>query len=109
MQHPFFATVDWAKMLRRQVPVPFKPRIAGADDTANFDKEFTQMPAVLTPISASALTELRSKAEEAGVDGGGGNGGNGKTVEDALQLKGFTFIGDSPLLPPSIDNDHRLQ
>lgn len=35
--HPFFRTVDWERLRRREVAPPWRPRIANALDTSNFD------------------------------------------------------------------------
>ncbi|KAF7688405.1 hypothetical protein HF521_013212 [Silurus meridionalis] len=40
-RHPFFSTIDWNKLFRREVKPPFKPAIGRADDTIYFDTEFT--------------------------------------------------------------------
>ncbi|PWN29472.1 putative Serine/threonine-protein kinase gad8 [Jaminaea rosea] len=41
-RHPFFAKhVDWRKLLAKKVQPPFKPAVASAIDTSNFDPEFT--------------------------------------------------------------------
>lgn len=40
--HPFFKGVDWEKMAARQIDPPFRPRVKEEDDTANFDKAFTE-------------------------------------------------------------------
>ncbi|KAK9367189.1 kinase-like domain-containing protein [Lipomyces kononenkoae] len=39
--HKFFAEIDWKKLLGKRYPPPFKPSVASATDTSNFDKEFT--------------------------------------------------------------------
>ena len=39
--HSFFATVDWDKLLRKEINPPFKPAVSRADDAFYFDKEFT--------------------------------------------------------------------
>lgn len=39
--HKFFAEIDWKKLLGKKYPPPFKPSVASATDTSNFDKEFT--------------------------------------------------------------------
>ncbi|XP_072155318.1 ribosomal protein S6 kinase alpha-2 isoform X1 [Bemisia tabaci] len=39
--HPFFATIDWAKLYRKEIQPPFKPAVSRADDAFYFDSEFT--------------------------------------------------------------------
>ncbi|KAH7246501.1 kinase-like domain-containing protein [Fusarium tricinctum] len=39
--HPFFHAIDWRKLLQRKYEPTFKPSVADALDTANFDPEFT--------------------------------------------------------------------
>ena len=38
MSHPFYATVDWDKMLARQMPTPYKPDVEGPLDLNHFDQ-----------------------------------------------------------------------
>ncbi|TFK55891.1 kinase-like protein [Heliocybe sulcata] len=40
-EHPFFASIDWAALARKQVTPPFKPVVESDESTANFDPEFT--------------------------------------------------------------------
>ncbi|KAI3650631.1 hypothetical protein MP228_004112 [Amoeboaphelidium protococcarum] len=56
-RHPFFYGVDWSKLLQRKCPVPFIPQITSELDVDNFDKEFTQLPPVLTPESQSMMVQ----------------------------------------------------
>lgn len=39
--HPFFATIDWDKLLQKEIQPPFKPAVSRADDAFYFDSEFT--------------------------------------------------------------------
>ncbi|KAI9678255.1 MAG: hypothetical protein M1817_006200 [Caeruleum heppii] len=39
--HRFFNSIDWRKLLQRKYEPNFKPNVADALDTANFDREFT--------------------------------------------------------------------
>jgi serine/threonine protein kinase len=54
MEHPWFASLDWAALEGREVTPPFVPKVRGEGDTSNFDKEFTSEPVVdsLAPVSA---------------------------------------------------------
>ncbi|KAF7331809.1 Non-specific serine/threonine protein kinase [Mycena kentingensis (nom. inval.)] len=42
-EHPFFASIDWAALARKQVTPPFKPIVESDESTANFDDVFTSM------------------------------------------------------------------
>jgi serum/glucocorticoid-regulated kinase 2 len=39
--HKYFSQVDWRKLMARQYAPPFRPNVANAMDTTNFDTEFT--------------------------------------------------------------------
>jgi len=54
--HPFFATVDWAALERREVTAPFLPKVNSETDIGNFDTTFTAEPAVLTPPAPTDLS-----------------------------------------------------
>jgi len=53
IRHPFFAGIDFDKLLNRSYQPPFKPKVDDPTDVRNFDKEFTSLPAILTPESVS--------------------------------------------------------
>ncbi|XP_062393126.1 ribosomal protein S6 kinase alpha-3-like [Sardina pilchardus] len=40
-RHAFFSNIDWNKLIRRELPPPFKPASGRRDDTFYFDKEYT--------------------------------------------------------------------
>ncbi|NXA12274.1 KS6A2 kinase, partial [Sapayoa aenigma] len=40
-RHPFFVTIDWNKLYRKEIKPPFKPAVGRPDDTFHFDPEFT--------------------------------------------------------------------
>ncbi|XP_061483264.1 ribosomal protein S6 kinase alpha-3 isoform X4 [Rhineura floridana] len=40
-RHPFFSTIDWNKLYRREINPPFKPATGRPEDTFYFDPEFT--------------------------------------------------------------------
>lgn len=46
-KHEFFGPLDWAKMYKKEIDPPYKPKVkSGGDDTTNFDKQFTDEPVV---------------------------------------------------------------
>ncbi|XP_063385105.1 RAC serine/threonine-protein kinase [Cydia fagiglandana] len=49
MAHPFFASVNWADLLAKKIPPPFKPQVESDTDTRYFDSEFTGESVELTP------------------------------------------------------------
>ncbi|KAK7061524.1 Non-specific serine/threonine protein kinase [Favolaschia claudopus] len=40
-EHPFFSSIDWDALARKQVTPPFKPVVESDESTANFDEIFT--------------------------------------------------------------------
>uniref|UniRef100_A0A8C3AAT6 Protein kinase C n=1 Tax=Cyclopterus lumpus TaxID=8103 RepID=A0A8C3AAT6_CYCLU len=38
--HPFFNTINWQALERREIEPPFKPKVKSPDDCSNFDREF---------------------------------------------------------------------
>jgi len=69
MSHPFFADIDWGKLLARQIPAPFKP---ATDATQNFDPEFTGMKARLSMGSGGTHTKIEGFTYDEKAGGGVG-------------------------------------
>lgn len=40
-EHPFFKSIDWDALARKEVSPPFKPVVESDESTSNFDPEFT--------------------------------------------------------------------
>ncbi|KAI0268365.1 kinase-like protein [Gloeopeniophorella convolvens] len=55
-EHPFFKTIDWDALARKQVTPPFKPVVESDESTANFDPEFTS--ADLSQVGVAGATNL---------------------------------------------------
>lgn len=56
---PWFASIDWDKLIKKEIKPPFKPKITAVDDTGNFDEEYTREIVGNTPISPSKLADLK--------------------------------------------------
>ena len=41
MAHPFFETIDWEKLIARQITPPYVPKLRGETDIRNIDTDFT--------------------------------------------------------------------
>ncbi|KAI8325885.1 AGC/AKT protein kinase [Martensiomyces pterosporus] len=54
---PFFAEINWDCLVGKQYEPPFKPSVASAVDTSNFDEEFTAEPPQDSYIADSNLSE----------------------------------------------------
>lgn len=52
-QHPYFASIDWEKLERKEVESPFKPEMKheAAQCVCNFEEEFTNMPLNPSPTN----------------------------------------------------------
>ncbi|EEQ29396.1 Serine/threonine-protein kinase [Microsporum canis] len=79
--HHFFANIDWRKLLQRKYEPSFRPNVADARDTANFDIEFTSEVPVDSYEEGSGLSRTMQKPFEgwsynrpvAGLNDGGGS------------------------------------
>ena len=48
-EHPWFARIDWKRVLERKVTPPFKPYMANEMDVGNFAQEFTSQAPIDSP------------------------------------------------------------
>ena len=53
-QHPFFSSIDWEMLERKQTEPPFKPQMKheASHCVCNFEEEFTNMPLNPSPTNA---------------------------------------------------------
>jgi serine/threonine protein kinase len=47
--HSFFGAVDWDEVTQKRLVPPFRPALHDELDTSNFDAEFTEMDAIISP------------------------------------------------------------
>jgi len=61
--HPFFKSINWKKLLKKEITPPFKPQVKDISDTSNFDPEFTEQSVRLSikesPLSSSQQNRFR--------------------------------------------------
>jgi len=50
----FFISIDFEKLLRKELPVPYKPNILAEDDIQNVDTDFLEEPVDNPPMRATA-------------------------------------------------------
>lgn len=63
MEHPYFDSIDFGSLLALKVKVPFKPLVTSSTDLKYFDSEFTDEPAMLTPMNSVLTQEDQDKFE----------------------------------------------
>lgn len=56
-RQPFFATIDWNRLYRKEVEVAYKPQVKDITDTRNFDDNFTAEAVVDSVLSASEAAQ----------------------------------------------------
>merc|ERR1719402_336522 len=56
--HPFFKSVEFELLEQKQIAPPYRPRLDGDRDLANFPPEFTDEPVVLTPDDHQTISKI---------------------------------------------------
>eukprot|EP00095_Tigriopus_kingsejongensis_P005455 maker-scaffold224_size251237-snap-gene-1.54 protein:Tk05455 transcript:maker-scaffold224_size251237-snap-gene-1.54-mRNA-1 annotation:"hypothetical protein DAPPUDRAFT_309380" len=60
-EQPFFRTIDFAKLERKEIVPPFKPKLRHSLDVSYFDEAFTQEVANLTPVDEDFLASVNQQ------------------------------------------------
>jgi len=63
--HPWFADVEWEKLIRKEIEPTFKPKVRSVDDTSQIDPQFTRE----RPIDSVAETSVLSESVQNGFSG----------------------------------------
>ncbi|XP_050435910.1 ribosomal protein S6 kinase beta-2-like isoform X1 [Adelges cooleyi] len=84
--HRFFQKILWKDIINRSCEAPYKPKLAGAEDTTQFDSRFTNQLPVDSPVDDSFMPH----------------------DNDEFKFDGFTYIAPSLLdtLGTSSSRDH---
>jgi RAC serine/threonine-protein kinase len=64
-KHPYFSSIDWEKLYRKEITPPFIPPVKDEEDTSQIDPTFTRQKAAL---SVSDGDELSKTAQERFMD-----------------------------------------
>ncbi|KAJ6664624.1 hypothetical protein lerEdw1_006197 [Lerista edwardsae] len=95
-RHPFFATIDWNKLYRKEIKPPFKPAVGRPEDTFHFDPEFTSR----TPTAVLRLESyLASSADSPGVP---------PSANAHHLFRGFSFVASSLVQEPVQQELHKI-
>ncbi|XP_048210522.1 ribosomal protein S6 kinase alpha-2 [Perognathus longimembris pacificus] len=83
-RHPFFVTIDWNKLYRKEIKPPFKPAVGRPEDTFHFDPEFTAR----TPTESPTPRGVPPSANAHHL------------------FRGFSFVASSLVQDPSPQGEH---
>ncbi|XP_064406888.1 protein kinase C alpha type-like [Halichondria panicea] len=61
---PFFKSMDWERLARRELKPPYKPKIRGKKSVSNFDPEFTKEPCRLSPVDPTVIAAIEPEVFE---------------------------------------------
>lgn len=85
--HPFFQSLDWEKVERREVTAPYIPAVSGETGTENFEDVFTREK----PVDSVAEPTRGGRGLLSGLLG---FGGAASRAQDDTDFEGFSFHGD---------------
>jgi serine/threonine protein kinase len=55
-QHPFFSSIDWEALSRKEITPPYVPPVKGEDDISMIDEMFTSEPVAISPTEGGPMT-----------------------------------------------------
>ncbi|XP_065197912.1 protein kinase C-like 1B [Sycon ciliatum] len=56
--HPFFSAISWERLEKGEIKPPFVPQLKSKADTGNFDTDFTNEAAAISPIDQSIIASI---------------------------------------------------
>lgn len=65
LAHPFLQTLDFEKLLHKQIEPPFKPKLStDLMDVSNFDQQFTSEEAINSVIPTAKLEQIKRHKDQ---------------------------------------------
>jgi len=86
MKHPWLSSIDWDKLLKKQIPAPWKPPVSSEADTTQIDRAFLAEPVKDTPPSNGAAPISKLNAPD-------------------NQFEGFTFANPADIANAGAEED----
>lgn len=62
--HPFFKSISWEKLFKKELDPPYKPKLKSTTDTGNFDSTFTSEPVVDSVVAPSSLSQTMTETSD---------------------------------------------
>ncbi|GMK59657.1 hypothetical protein CspeluHIS016_0802630 [Cutaneotrichosporon spelunceum] len=127
-EHPFFKSIDWDLLYKKQITPPFKPIVDSDESVANFDPEFTNSTLEEAGINVYEDEDYMPQPGRHSYVGPGGSLSkpsgmgmainkskppaqpiNGSPLTSSVQenFRGFTYTGES-LVPHSFLGEHSM-
>jgi len=86
MKHPWLSSIDWDKLLKKQIPAPWKPPVSSEADTTQIDRAFLAEPVKDTPPANGAAPISKLNAPD-------------------NQFEGFTFANPADIANAGAEED----
>jgi len=86
MKHPWLSSIDWDKLLKKQIPAPWKPPVSSEADTTQIDRAFLAEPVKDTPPTNGAAPISKLNAPD-------------------NQFEGFTFANPADIANAGAEED----
>jgi len=86
MKHPWLSSIDWDKLLKKQIPAPWKPPVSSESDTTQIDIAFLAQPVKDTPPANGAAPISKLNAPD-------------------NQFEGFTFANPADIANAGAEED----
>ena len=100
----FFCQLDWEGLMRKEIPMPFAPKISSSTDVSSFETMFTsELP--LDSVSESTKDSTKAGGFFSFFGLGKGKGGKDSKLETDASFAGFTFTREEAVTDTSEHTD----